>query len=148
VAIEYYAEIATGFTAAQLIKFVSDALGFARLSSVELDVPGVLVRADASSQLGREVIEEAFCFVPIINIGFRMLKGIELRHGANLSMLRICNVLLEGTQADMVLLCNNEKPELLRVGGQLTLCNADGFWRPSFLDCISLPYTIAELPRL
>jgi hypothetical protein len=147
-AISYYLDMATDIAPAELIDLVSGALSLAKRSPTELDVPGVLVRADASSRLGREMIEEAFHFVPSVNIGFRMLKDIELRHGANLSMLRICNVLLERTQADMVFLCDNERPELLRVGGRLAICNADGFWRPSFLDCISLPYTMAELPRL
>jgi hypothetical protein len=147
-AIDYSADIATDLSSLQLLELLSDLLGYAKLSSSELDVPGVLVRAAASTPIGQEVAEELFHFAPTVSLSFRVEKELDMRRVGYLSMFRICNALLEKTNYDMVFLWNDEAAKLLRVGGHLVLDESDGFWRPIFLDCIRVPYETRILPRL
>jgi hypothetical protein len=147
-AITYSLEIATELGPPQIIELLSVALGLAKLSTDELDAPGVLVRAVDSGKLGREITEEAYHVAPRVSLIFRMLKFVDLQFDASLSMLRICSALLETMPSDMLLLFNGERPCFLRVGGQLSLCNTDGFWRSSLLECIRVPYTMADIPPL
>src|SRR5262249_50375552 len=97
--------------------------------------------------IGKSVIEVAFGFSPSVCVLFRLEKFEDSEVGV-ITVLRVTIELFRHLSGDAVLLFNGEHVLLLRIRGRLFLNTGRGFWSPSRLHEVTLPYEEKGIPSL
>jgi|GEM_PF-6933180 len=107
-----------------------------------------------TSSLKRDILEESLNISPDVNIRFDMYSidtevDAEIDHHhqkRKAAFLQTAIKWLEHQQGDAALLFNGEIVIFLRKDGQLILNSAIDFWKPYYLNMLSLPYESNSFP--
>ena len=145
-ALEYMLRIATNLEQKTILDFFAQILELA-VEPDQLSGSGLTVYASPENELGRAIINDEFHFAPTLRITFRLDKFDDTELG-KIKLLRGTLELLRQTPSDAVLLFNNEDVVLLRAGGRLALNDRSGFWTPSHLSQVKLPYEFRSIASI
>lgn len=146
-ALDYGLELATDLKPAQVLRLLAEQLGLRWGDEDSLIGPALWIRAVEKTQVGREIIEEGFHFIPDVFVLFRLSPNSEDYEQGHRVMLR-ATMLLLGHGRDGVLLFNGEHIILQRIGGQLVLNEDSRNWTDGLrLESeIRLPHEKRSLP--
>jgi hypothetical protein len=148
-ALEYTLELATKQSPDEVLNTLATlGLGFQKRPGLRSASTGVTVVAADETDLGREIIRDAYHFDPTMYLKFRLDKfeawetGLRTTVKATLELLRKIG-------ADGILLFNGETPVLMSLDGAVTLNNAHDFWEQSdLLSIVSGPYQVNRIAAL
>jgi hypothetical protein len=101
-------------------------------------------------KLGKEIIAEAFGFVPSLEVRLRHRKDTFAHKPFHEALIDITLILLTYLQDDLVVLESGEIGQLLRLGGAITI-HDDKYWKPCLSQALAgfgFEFQVGNVPRL
>ena len=114
---------------------------------ISTDASGLIISAYRFKANEPRFIAEDLGIEVSMSIGFRLdiFKDREIQKKR---LLQATIELLRQVEGDAALLFNGEVIWLLRKAGELIRNSNTDLWRPEFLDLVTLPYQMKDLPTL
>ncbi|WP_299460132.1 SitI3 family protein, partial [uncultured Gimesia sp.] len=103
------------------------------------------------SELGKELCNETFGFIPNIKIHYDHVQLGKYAYESNSTLYRVCGVLLKELYCDLVMLANGEVAYVLRINGE-TFCDDANpiimdYATKILFDEMEIDFTFKKLPR-
>jgi len=112
---------------------------------------GVSIYVAKASEIGKELCEETYAFIPNIRIHYDKVQLDKYYVESYSTLYRICGVLLQELNCDLVMLANGESPEILSINGEIFCDNSDPitikYVTETLFDEMEIDFTFKKLPR-
>ncbi|QDU07350.1 SitI3 family protein [Gimesia aquarii] len=113
---------------------------------------GASIYVAEASEIGKELCEETYGFIPKIRIHYDKVQLDKYAYESYSTLYRLCGVLLKELYCDLVMLSNGELGEILRTDGEVFCNDRDSipmdYATKILFDEMEIDFTFKKLPRI